>query len=144
MSKMATTPFPRVSDDVKAAGYHYLVEHEHPPSGEIRCTACGRTFATRERAAAELCPVYSEKLFTHCTEFLNVIKGVIKTDKEKSMPISGALAGRWIKRRIDPTEKLVRILAALYSLDPTFFENIDFEAKNRIIVAQISGTKPWG
>jgi hypothetical protein len=141
---MTTTPFPRVPDDVKTAGYHYLVAITRGGQPCWRCDACGKEFATRDRAAAELCSVYSEKLFTHCAEFLNVIKGVLKTDKEKFMPIAGAVAGRWIKRRIDPTEKLVRILAALYSLDPTFFEAIDFEARNRILVAQISGRKPWG
>jgi hypothetical protein len=79
-----------------------------------------------------------------CEQVIYAIKHVLSLTYEKVTPMSGPNAGKRIKQKIDATEKLVRICAALHALLPAdLAEAIDFEGKNRVMISQISGKKAW-
>lgn len=81
----------------------------------------------------------------HCEAILFAVNKILKLKKEKVIRAFEP-SGKWRKERILPPEKLIRIRAALLTLPPELLEVIDFEAKNRVMIAakqaEITGNPP--
>lgn len=85
-----------------------------------------------------------EQALRQAQDILWAIQGVLLLRKEKVTPMSGPDAGKRIKVKIDSIEKLVRIRACMLSLENAdLLEAVEFEAKNRIMLSNVTGRKPW-
>jgi hypothetical protein len=67
-------------------------------------------------------------------------KAIIRLDKEKLIQVG---TGEKKNVPVEAAEKLVRMRAAMLTLDSDFLQAIDDEAKNRVMCSQITGRKPW-
>jgi|SRR6267142_1003885 len=122
-------------------GFHTFLDGDGPHT----CALCHLTFATIELAASAQCEEAIAKARDECETVLYAVKEVLGTKHEKVTPLSGPNAGKRIKQRVDATEKLVRIHAAIYSLLSTELRTaLEDEAKNRVVIGHVSGRKPWG
>lgn len=118
--------------------------HSFPLDHLLTCALCRKTYSTLEAAAGDLCEQAAAEARRSCENVLWAIKEVLAVKHEKVTPMSGPDAGKRIKQKIDATEKLVRICAALHSLlVDDLKEAINAEAVNRLAIAKISGRKPW-
>jgi hypothetical protein len=123
----------------KETGWHTFLD-----GGPLVCGLCRLEFQTIADAAAAICAEAQAQAREKCKSVLYAVKGVLVAKYEKVTPMTGPDAGKLIKRRVDTVEKLVRIQAAIYALLPAeLLEGIDFEAKNRVMLSEISGRKPW-